>query len=85
MIGPAAVPALVGAFDQGDAVVREQVVYLLGTIGAPVTEEIAHRATHDDTALVRIAGLATLAKVTGDETIRAEASAALNALRRTSM
>jgi HEAT repeat protein len=78
MIGQAAVPALVGAFDQGSAMVREQVVYLLGTIAPPVAEKIAHRAAQDDTALVRIAGLTTLAKVTGDETVRAAASAALN-------
>jgi len=84
MIGEAAAPALVETFDQGSAVVREQVVYLLATIAAPVAEEIAHRAAHDDAPLVRIAGLATLARVTGDENVRAEASAALDALRRTS-
>ena len=59
-------------------------MYLLATVAAPVAEEIAHRATHDDTALVRIAGLATLVKMTADEMVRAEASAALSALQRTS-
>jgi HEAT repeat protein len=78
MIGQAAVPALVAAFDQGSAVVREQVVHLLATVAGPAAEEIAHRAAHDETAPVRMAGLATLAKVTGDQTVRAAASAALN-------